>query len=91
MAFAPLSHLSPTHHSELARLAPLTSMPVQDAVDGASFEADQVYVLPPDRILTPQDGHLRLAARNARECWGRLDENTPLLLKPFTAAALAPK
>jgi two-component system CheB/CheR fusion protein len=65
MAFVLLSHLSPTHNSELARLfSPLTRMPVQDALDGTSPEPNHVYVLPPDRILTLKDGRLRLNARD---------------------------
>ena len=68
MAFVLLSHLSPTHPSELSRLfAPLTRMPVQDAVDGATVEPNHVYVLPPDRILTIADGCLRLKARDASD------------------------
>ena len=68
MTFVLLSHLSPTHHSELSRLfTPLTPMPVQDAVDGTRLEPDHVYVLPPDRILTITDGCLRLKARDASE------------------------
>ncbi len=65
MAFVLLSHLSPTHHSELARLfSPLTSMPVQDARDRVPIEANHVYVLPPNRILRVEHGQLRLAARD---------------------------
>lgn len=68
MAFVLLSHLSPNHPSELSRLfAPLTRMPVQDAVDGTTVEPNHVYVLPPDRILTIVDGRLRLKARDASD------------------------
>ena len=68
MAFVLLSHLSPDHPSELARLfSPLTRMPVQDAVDGVSPQPNQVYVLPADRILTIKEGRLRLSARDAGE------------------------
>jgi two-component system CheB/CheR fusion protein len=68
MAFVLLSHLSPKHTSELSRLfAPLTRMPVQDAIDGTIVLPNQVYVLPPDRILTIADGRLRLKARDASD------------------------
>ncbi len=65
MAFVVLSHLSPTHRSELSRiLAPLTRMPVRDAVDGEAVQSDHVYVLTPNRILTIAEGRLHLASRD---------------------------
>ena len=64
-AFVLLSHLSPTHRSELSRLfAPLTRMPVHDAVDGESVEPNHVYILPANRSLTIAQGRLHLAARD---------------------------
>jgi two-component system CheB/CheR fusion protein len=65
MAFVLLSHLSPTHRSELSRLfSPLTRMPVCDAGDGQAVEPDHVYVLPANRTLTIAEGRLRLAGRD---------------------------
>lgn len=64
MAFVVLSHLSPTHRSQLSNiLASLTRMPVRDAVDGEAVQPDHVYVLPPNRILTIAEGRLHLASR----------------------------
>ncbi|MEO7987056.1 MAG: chemotaxis protein CheB [Gemmatimonadales bacterium] len=64
-AFVLLSHLSPTHRSELSRLfAPLTRMSVHDAVDGESVEPNHVYVLPANRSLTIAEGRLHLADRD---------------------------
>ncbi len=66
--FVLLSHLSPSHRSELARLfTPLTEMPVRDATDGAVVKSDHVYVLPANRTLTIADGRLHLAARDGAE------------------------
>jgi two-component system, chemotaxis family, CheB/CheR fusion protein len=65
MAFVLISHLSPTHRSELSRLlSPLTEMPVSDAVDGEVVRPDHVYVLPANRSLTIAVGHLHLAGRD---------------------------
>ncbi|MEO8295283.1 MAG: chemotaxis protein CheB [Gemmatimonadota bacterium] len=68
MSFVLLSHLSPSHHSELARIfSPLTPMPVKDAEDGEPIIPNQVYVLPSDRILTIADGCLHLTGRNSTD------------------------
>ena len=68
MAFVLLSHLSPTHHSELARLlSPATPMPVREATDGDVPHPNHVYVLPADRHMLIKDGRIRLQARNQQD------------------------
>ena len=61
MAFAVVTHLSPDHESMLPEiLSRATTMPVVQASDGQSVEAEHVYVLPANAILTIRDGRLRL-------------------------------
>jgi len=68
MAFVLLSHLSPTHHSELARLlATATRMSVRDAADGESPKPNCVYVLPSDKRMTIAGGLLRLTGRDGSD------------------------
>jgi two-component system CheB/CheR fusion protein len=64
MAFVLVSHLSPTHPSELARiLAGRTAMPVREASDGEAVEPNHVYVIPPGCRIAIADGRLHLADR----------------------------
>ncbi len=68
LAFVLLSHLSRTHHSELARLlSPATTMPVREATDGDVPHPNHVYVLPADRHMVIKDGHIRLQARDQHD------------------------
>jgi two-component system CheB/CheR fusion protein len=61
MSFVVVQHLSPEHKSMLVELVRMsTSMPVEEAADGASVEPDHVYVIPPDATLTIQDGALHV-------------------------------
>ena len=61
MSFVLVQHLDPTHESSLvAIVAGYTKMPVHLAKDGAAVKPDQVYVIPPDAILTVQGGSLCL-------------------------------
>ncbi len=64
MAFVIIQHLDPTHESLLAEiLSRDTRMPVREAASGMRVEPDQVYVIPPNRMMQLDDGHLRLAPR----------------------------
>ncbi len=61
MAFVVVTHLPPNRESMLAEIiGRATRMPVVDARDGQTVDAEHVYVLPPDAILTIQGGRLRL-------------------------------
>ena len=61
LAFVVVTHLPPDRESMLSEiLGRATRMPVVDARDGATVEAEHVYVLPSSAILTIRDGRLRL-------------------------------
>jgi two-component system CheB/CheR fusion protein len=61
MAFIVVQHLSPEHKSALVEIMRTsTSMPIHEALDGASIEPGHVYVIPPDATLTVQDGALHV-------------------------------
>ena len=79
MAFVIVQHLDPNYDSSLATiLGSYTTMPVQLAEDGMLVGPDQVYVIPPDAILTIKDGLLHLA-RPASPTARRVSVNTFLL------------
>jgi two-component system CheB/CheR fusion protein len=61
MAFVVVTHLPPDRESLLAEiLGRSTRMPVVNAKEGQTVEAEHVYVLPASAILTIRDGALRL-------------------------------
>src|SRR5437764_13113523 len=61
MAFVVVVHLSPRHASSLpALLQAVTSMRVVSAEEAMAIEADTVYVIPPNRMLSMNDGYLRV-------------------------------
>ena len=83
MAFLVVMHLDPTRESGLAHvLAQHTAMTVAEATEGMAIEADHIYVIPPDRSLTIDDGRLRLTEpaerRGARYPIDRLFESLAL-------------
>ena len=62
MAFVLVQHLDPTHTSALTTIVGnFTRMPVQLAADGMRVEPNQVYVIPPDAVLTIADQVLHVA------------------------------
>ena len=62
MSFVLIQHLDPAYRSSLASIvAGYTKMLIHVAENGAVVGPDQVYVIPPDAILTIQGGRLRLA------------------------------
>jgi two-component system CheB/CheR fusion protein len=64
LALVLVQHLDPRHSSSLVELLSRTTrMPVLAAQDGMVVEADHVYVIPPNTILTTADGTLHLAPR----------------------------
>ncbi|PTY05740.1 hypothetical protein DB347_15365 [Opitutaceae bacterium EW11] len=54
-------HLSPDHESILPEMIQKwTSLPVKHVSDGQKAEVNHVYVIPPGKYLTTQDGRFRL-------------------------------
>ncbi len=61
MVFVVILHLSREHESTLAEvLGRATRMPVVQARDRQPVEANHVYVIPPGKLLSTVDGHLKL-------------------------------
>ena len=61
IAFVVVLHLAPDHTSMLAEvLGNWTEMPVRQATDGAMATADHVHVIPPNSLMTIEDGRLHL-------------------------------
>lgn len=64
MAFVVVQHLAADHQSFLsALLMRVTQMPVIEVHDGPRVEPNTIYVIPPNRTLTMEDGHLGLKER----------------------------
>jgi two-component system CheB/CheR fusion protein len=62
MAFVLVQHMDPTHESMLKQiLSKATTMPVAQVADGTRLEPNRVYVIPPNKDLTVDQGVLRLA------------------------------
>jgi two-component system CheB/CheR fusion protein len=65
MAFVLVQHLEPNYASQLAEiLSRSTEMPVVNAEDGKQVEANHVYVIPPNTMMTIETGVLHLAPRS---------------------------
>lgn len=63
MAYLVVLHLLPGYVSRLPEIiARVASMPVEQAADGRAIEADHVYVIPPDSLLSVSDGQLCVQA-----------------------------
>jgi two-component system CheB/CheR fusion protein len=68
LAYLLVPHLSPTHPSELTQLmARVAPFPVTQAIEGVKLQPDHLYVLPPDKVLRIDDGHIRLDPRPPRD------------------------
>ncbi|MGH8137249.1 MAG: chemotaxis protein CheB [Steroidobacteraceae bacterium] len=64
MTFVIVQHLAAGHESFLATLlGRITSMPVIEVQDGPRMQANTIYVIPPNRTMVIEDGHLRLCER----------------------------
>ena len=64
MAFVLVQHLDPTHASMLTEiLSRTTSMPLVEAGEGMTVEADHVYVIPPAATLSVSKGVLHVIPR----------------------------
>jgi two-component system CheB/CheR fusion protein len=83
MAFILVSHLARDHHSLLPEIvARHSAMPVRTAEHGAAIAPNNVYVGPPNHILTVADGTLRLTPRPA----GQLHNPIDVFLSSLAAA-----
>lgn len=66
MAFVLVQHLDPNQKSLLSEiLARTTAMPVQEAQEGMAIAPNQIYVIPPNTLMTLHQGCLHLRPRNA--------------------------
>lgn len=62
VAFVLIPHLDPMHESLMVELiGRQTRMPVAEAADGTVVEANNVYILPPNKYMTISGGVLRLS------------------------------
>lgn len=62
MAFVIVQHLPPSNEGRLVEiLRRATTMPVSEITDNTSVEPNCVYVIPPDRDLSIEDGVLRVS------------------------------
>lgn len=66
MAFIVVQHLDPTHKSMMVDLlADHTTMDIGEAIDGCVIRRDHIYVIPPGRYLSVEDGALALSPQQA--------------------------
>ncbi len=64
MAYILVQHLDPAHDSILAEiLQKFTRIPVQEITNNIQVEADHIYIIPSNKLLTATDGVLQLSAR----------------------------
>ena len=67
MAYVLVQHLDPDHESLMAELlAKHTGMPVLLAENDQYVESEHVYVIPPNSVLTIEDGNLQLDVPDPR-------------------------
>src|SRR5437867_8583176 len=68
MAFVLVQHLDPTHESALTSLlSRLTAMPVSEARNNMPLRPNQVYVIPPNKLMGVSDRKLKLSPRKEAE------------------------
>ena len=64
MAFVLIQHLAPQHASQLTSLLrQATSMPVTEVEHGATVKPNQVFVIPPNKVMSISRGVLELKPR----------------------------
>ncbi|MGB9178625.1 MAG: CheR family methyltransferase [Pyrinomonadaceae bacterium] len=62
IAYVVILHLSPEHESHLAEVLQVaTEMPVTQVRDSVQIKPNHVYVIPPNKSLAINDGHLALS------------------------------
>ena len=65
MAFVFVQHLDPHHSSQLVQiLSRETTLPIQEVTDGEVLRPDRVYIIPPNREMTLENGALHLWPRS---------------------------
>jgi two-component system CheB/CheR fusion protein len=68
LAYVLVQHLDPRHDSMLPELLGRSAaVPVVQAAERMTIEADHAYVIPPNVTMTVADGHLRLVQRQESE------------------------
>jgi two-component system CheB/CheR fusion protein len=64
IAFILVQHLDPSHDSILCELLQkITLIPIHEVTDKIHVEPDHIYVIPPNKMLTANDGILNLTDR----------------------------
>jgi two-component system, chemotaxis family, CheB/CheR fusion protein len=67
MCFIYIQHLDPTHESMLSVvLSRSTTMPLQEATEGVKLKPNHIYIIPPNREMSLEDGSLKLSVRPIR-------------------------
>src|ERR1043165_6634972 len=68
IAYVVILHLSPDHDSKLAEvIQSVTKIPVRQVTKKTRIEADHVYVVPPNKSLDIDDGHITLRSSKTVE------------------------
>jgi two-component system CheB/CheR fusion protein len=90
MGVVVVQHLAPEHESALTQLlSKATAMPVLEVSDGLAMKRNHVYVIPPNKSMTLQDGALRLIPRErASVPHHPIDEFLAALAREQKAAAI---
>jgi len=91
MAYVVIQHLDPKHESMLAPiLGRATPMPVQEVSDGMRLAPNMVYVIPPNRNLTLNDGAFKLSAYRRVRGWHMpIDDFFQSLARTYGSRAVA--
>ena len=64
MAFILVQHLEPNHESLLPEILQKgTPLPVEEITDNVHVRPNHIYIIPSNRLLIAEDGHLRLKPR----------------------------
>lgn len=67
MCFIYIQHLDPDHESKLSEIfTRSTKMPVREVTDKMLIEPEHVYIIPPNKDLTIENGSLQLSTRPKR-------------------------
>ena len=75
MAFVLVQHLDPTHESALTSLlSRLTEMPVSEARNNMPLRPDQIYVIPPNKLMGVANRRLKLSPRRDAKSHLSVDE-----------------
>src|ERR1700683_3710996 len=64
MAYILVQHLEPNHESMLPEiLQKNTQIPVEEITDNVHVDPNHIYIIPSNKLLTADDGRLRLKPR----------------------------